>query len=82
MPALLRAESTLLDRHFRAARSYQQPVGIYTGSISITADQGSETIPVTLTVWNFELPVQPSELSLWTLWPPAPAIPRPVWGKP
>jgi hypothetical protein len=22
-------------------------------------------------VWNFELPVQPSELSLWTLWPPA-----------
>jgi hypothetical protein len=47
------------------------PPGIYTGSISITADQGSETIPVTLTVWNFELPAQPSELSLWTLWPPA-----------
>jgi glycosyl hydrolase family 123 len=47
------------------------PPGTYTGSISITADQGSETIPVTLTVWNFELPAQPSELSLWTLWPPA-----------
>jgi len=47
------------------------PSGIYTGSISITADQGSATIPVTLTVWNFELPAQPSELSLWTLWPPA-----------
>ena len=47
------------------------PVGTYTGSISITADQGSATIPVTLTVWNFELPAQPSELSLWTLWPPA-----------
>jgi len=46
------------------------PSGIYTGSISITADQGSATIPVTLTVWNFELPVQPSELSLWTLWSP------------
>lgn len=45
--------------------------GTYTGTISITADQGSVTIPVTLTVWNFELPVQPSELSLWTLWPPA-----------
>jgi hypothetical protein len=29
------------------------------------------TIPVTLTVWNFELPAQPSEASLWTLWPPA-----------
>src|SRR3979490_2243466 len=47
------------------------PSGIYTGSISITADQGNATIPVTLTVWNFELPAQPSELSLWTLWPPA-----------
>jgi len=47
------------------------PSGIYTGSISITADQGNATIPVTLTVWNFELPAQPSELSLWTLWAPA-----------
>ncbi|MGB4786353.1 MAG: DUF4082 domain-containing protein [Candidatus Acidiferrum sp.] len=47
------------------------PPGTYTGTISVTADQGSVTIPVTLTVWNFELPVQPSELSLWTLWPPA-----------
>jgi hypothetical protein len=47
------------------------PPGTYTGAISITADQGSATIPVTLTVWNFGLPVQPSELSLWSLWPPA-----------
>jgi hypothetical protein len=47
------------------------PTGTYSGTISITAEQGSATIPVTLTVWNFELPVQPSELSLWTLWPPA-----------
>ena len=47
------------------------PPGSYTGTISITADQGSVTIPVTLTVWNFELPAQPSELSTWSLWPPA-----------
>src|SRR5467141_757545 len=47
------------------------PPGTYTGTISVTADQGTVTIPVTLTVWNFELPVQPSELSLWSLWPPA-----------
>src|SRR6266404_1056547 len=47
------------------------PPGTYTGTISITADQGTATIPVTLTVWNFELPTPPSELSLWTLWPPA-----------
>jgi len=48
------------------------PPGTYSGTISLTADQGSASIPVTLTVWNFELPVQPSEFSLWTLWPPAP----------
>ena len=45
------------------------PPGTYTGSISISSDQGSATVPVTLTVWNFGLPEQPSEQSLWTLWP-------------
>lgn len=48
------------------------PPGTYTGTISLTSDQGNASIPVTLTVWDFELPMQPSELSLWTLWPPAP----------
>ena len=47
------------------------PTGTYTGTISVTADQGAASIPITLTVWNFELPLQPSELSLWTLWSPA-----------
>src|SRR3979490_2891285 len=46
------------------------PPGTYTGTISVTATEGTVTIPVTLMVWNFELPVQPSEASLWTLWPP------------
>jgi hypothetical protein len=45
--------------------------GTYTGTISVSATQGLVIIPVTLSVWNFELPVQPSEASLWTLWPPA-----------
>jgi Glycoside hydrolase 123 N-terminal domain len=48
------------------------PSGTYTGNIAVTSTQGTVTIPVSLTVWNFELPTQPSELSLWTLWPPAP----------
>jgi hypothetical protein len=48
------------------------PSGTYTGNVTVTATQGAVTIPVSLTVWNFELPIQPSELSLWTLWPPAP----------
>jgi hypothetical protein len=47
------------------------PSGSYTGNISITSTQGTVTIPVALTVWNFELPTQPSEFSLWTLWPPS-----------
>jgi hypothetical protein len=47
------------------------PSGTYTGNIVVTSTQGTVTIPVALTVWNFELPKQPSELSLWTLWPPA-----------
>jgi len=47
------------------------PSGTYTAIISITADQGTATIPVTLNAWNFELPEQPSELSEWTLWNPA-----------
>ncbi len=51
--------------------SANAPAGTYFGSISVTADQGTVNIPVTLIVWNFELPKQPSELSLWTLWPPA-----------
>jgi len=47
------------------------PSGSYTGNISVTSNQGTVTVPVALTVWNFELPTQSSELSLWTLWPPA-----------
>jgi hypothetical protein len=47
------------------------PAGTYTGSVTISSSQGTAAIPVSLTVWNFELPMQPSELSLWTLWPPA-----------
>jgi Domain of unknown function (DUF4091) len=47
------------------------PSETYTGNITVTSTQGTVTVPVSLTVWNFELPTQPSELSLWTLWPPA-----------
>ncbi|HET6929522.1 MAG TPA: hypothetical protein VFI45_04320 [Candidatus Acidoferrum sp.] len=47
------------------------PSGTYTGNIVVTSNQGKVNVPVSLTVWNFELPKQPSELSLWTLWPPS-----------
>src|SRR5262249_44902674 len=47
------------------------PAGTYTGTISITSDQDNGAIPISLTIWNFALPMQPSELSIWTLWAPA-----------
>jgi len=55
MQTLALGRINLLDRHFRARGSTNSPPGTYTGSISINADQGNATIPVTLTVWNFEL---------------------------
>lgn len=48
------------------------PPGPYQGKVTITADKGNVTIPLTVTVLNFELPPQPSESSLWTLWDPGP----------
>ncbi|HTC61547.1 MAG TPA: glycoside hydrolase domain-containing protein [Candidatus Saccharimonadales bacterium] len=44
------------------------PAGIYTGTITVKSDQGNKIIPVTLIVWNFELPLVPSEKSLFLFW--------------
>lgn len=44
------------------------PAGTYTGTIIVKSDQCSRTIPVTLIVWNFELPLAPSEKSLFLYW--------------
>ncbi|MBN1459266.1 MAG: DUF4091 domain-containing protein, partial [Armatimonadetes bacterium] len=44
--------------------------GVYTGSVSVTSDQGPAAVLVNLTVWNFALPVKPaakSAILLWTL---------------
>src|SRR5467141_3043192 len=46
------------------------PPGNYTGTITVTSTQGNVTVPITVTVWNFELPLKPTELSEWTLWNP------------
>jgi len=46
------------------------PPGTYTGTITVTSTQGNVTVPITVTVWNFELPLKPTELSEWTLWNP------------
>jgi hypothetical protein len=41
------------------------PPGVYTGSIIVTSSHGDITVPVSLTVWNFELPLVPSEKTLF-----------------
>lgn len=44
------------------------PPGIYAGAVTVTADQGSATVPVSVKVWSFELPLRPSLRSSFTLW--------------
>jgi len=38
----------------------QSPPGTYSGTITVTSDQGVATAQVSLTVWAFELPARPS----------------------
>lgn len=42
--------------------------GLYTGSFTVTSTQGSATGQVTLMVWNFTLPMQPSLRSSFEFW--------------
>ena len=50
----------------RGASSY--PPGSYTGTITVSSDQASIGLSVTLNLWNFELPLKPSELTHFTFW--------------
>jgi hypothetical protein len=36
------------------------PAGAYSGAIAITSDQGRASVPISLTVWDFDLPLTPS----------------------
>ncbi len=42
----------------------QAPPGRYTGTVTVTSAEGSAIVPISLTVWNFELPLRPSLRSL------------------
>jgi len=53
------ARITHTDRDFCPARGTNSPPALTRGASRWTADQGGATIPVTLTVWNFETHVQP-----------------------
>lgn len=42
--------------------------GRYSGTYTVTSDQGKVTGNIALEVWNFTLPVKPSEPSMFLLW--------------
>jgi len=42
--------------------------GIYNGTLTITSDQGQSQVSLVLNVWNFTLPLQPSEKSAFLVW--------------
>ncbi len=42
--------------------------GRYSGSFAVTSDQGSASVVLNLTVWNFALPPKPSANSSFLLW--------------
>jgi hypothetical protein len=44
------------------------PAGVYQGSYTVSSDQGNSTGTISLRVWDFELPIQPSLNSAFTLW--------------
>jgi Domain of unknown function (DUF4091) len=44
------------------------PAGVYQGNYTVSSDQGSSKGNISLRVWDFELPIQPSLNSAFTLW--------------
>jgi hypothetical protein len=42
--------------------------GQYRGTITVSSDQGAASVPLALNVWNFELPVRPSLLSVFGIY--------------
>lgn len=44
------------------------PAGVYQGQYTVTSDQGNQVGDISLRVWDFELPIQPSLNSAFTFW--------------
>jgi hypothetical protein len=74
------ASATLKAVPFSVGVSKNQPIwadvlvprdaaaGYYTGTFTVTSDQGNVTGQIILTVWNFTLPLKPSEKSSFLYW--------------
>ncbi|MEK6794346.1 MAG: glycoside hydrolase domain-containing protein, partial [Spirochaetota bacterium] len=47
---------------------FDAAAGEYTGTITLTADGERVSVPITITVWNFGLPLEPSLKSAFEMW--------------
>ncbi len=60
-----------------------QPAGVYSGSVTLTGGGAPTTVPVTLTVWGFSIPVVPSTVgAFWPWYPLAAQAENVKWGTP
>jgi Domain of unknown function (DUF4091) len=85
-PATLRAVP------FDLAPSTDQPIwidvfveretlpGRYSGTVTVTSDEGKAAVSVTVNVWNFELPLRPSLLSAFNIYNDTNSNPRVFYG--
>ena len=42
--------------------------GVYQGTVKVTSDRGNVSVPISLKVWNFTLPLQPSLKTAFQIW--------------
>lgn len=60
-----------------------QAAGAYTGSITLNGGSGPVTVPVSLTVWGFAIPVASTTTSAFAIWYKQAAVAEGVrWGTP
>lgn len=54
--------------------------GTYRGTVTVASDQGESAVPITLNVWNFELPLRPSLRSSFAIYNDTSSSPRVFYG--
>jgi len=54
--------------------------GQYSGTVTVTSDEGKAAVSVTVNVWNFELPLRPSMLSAFNVSNDTNSSPRVFYG--
>jgi glycosyl hydrolase family 123 len=84
--------ATLRAAPFDVAPSTNQPIwidvfvdhetlpGRYSGTVTVTSDEGKAAVSVTVNVWNFELPHRPSLLSAFNIYNDTSSNPRVFYG--